>query len=442
MDTIILIPGILGSKLNLNGNEIWPLTLPEIIFGYDHNRIAQILDPAATASGIIDQVACFPIYKQLDDDLDIIAKATGATKKVFFYDWRKDIRTHTARLLAAQIADCVKNGSKSITLVAHSMGGLVARLLLEGGYAKESWFSSIKVFVAICSPHHGAPQALSEALGLEGSSGIVPADMPILTSNPNYPAAYQNFPAPNYYRLREQPGNKRQDVYNDTVATHFHLDPANTAAAKSSFSALDLTKRPTHVHYSFIAGSHHPTLEQINVTGKAYSFSSDTSGDGTVPLWSAAPGPIVAFATPGDHVGIFQSYPFRSHLYEILTGSKLMAPHLSDEAVVSISIDRHVYAPNEAMSVLIIPDTPTHELNGTLLLSRTSDSKGGSAVRYGVGQAVNYHGPVISHFSSTLKAPSDVGGYRLTFQGSHVTTDVTAAGFVASNGGGRRFSRP
>ena len=119
-----------------------------------------------------------------------------------------------------------------------------------------------------------------------------------------------------------------------------------------------------------------------------------------------------------------------------------MAPHLSNQAVISISINKHVYAPNEAMSVLMIPDTPTHELKGTLLLSRTSESTGASAVRYGVGQAVNYHGPVISHFSSILKAPGDVGGYRLIFEGSHVTTDVTAAGFVVSKGGGRRFSKP
>ena len=442
MDTIILIPGILGSKLDLNGNEIWPLTLAEIIFGYDHSRIDQILDPAATASGIIDEVACFPIYKRLNEDLDIIAKAMGARKKVFYYDWRQDIRTYTAPLLAAQIDDCVKKGSKSITLVAHSMGGLVARLLLEGNYAKEPWFSSVQAFVAICSPHHGAPQALSEALGLEGSSGIVPEDMPILTSDPRYPAAYQNFPAPHYYRLRKQPGNKRLDVYDDTIAEMFQLNTDNTAAAKSSFLALDLTKRPTHVHYSFIAGKLHPTLEQINVTGNTYSFKSDNAGDGTVPLWSAAPGPIVAFATPGDHVGIFQAYPFRNHLYEVLTGSTLMAPHLSDQAVVSISINKHVYAPNETMSVLIIPDTPTRDLKGTLVLSRANDPTGASAVRYGVGQTVSYHGPAISHLTSIVTAPGDVGGYRLMFEGSHLTTDGTAAGFVVSNAGGRRTSRP
>jgi hypothetical protein len=39
MDTIIFVPGILGSKLALNGHEIWPLTLPEIIFGYPHHAL-------------------------------------------------------------------------------------------------------------------------------------------------------------------------------------------------------------------------------------------------------------------------------------------------------------------------------------------------------------------------------------------------------------------
>jgi hypothetical protein len=55
MDTIILVPGIEGSTLALNGNEIWPLTLPEIIFGYPPSRIDQLLDPAAVATGIINE---------------------------------------------------------------------------------------------------------------------------------------------------------------------------------------------------------------------------------------------------------------------------------------------------------------------------------------------------------------------------------------------------
>jgi hypothetical protein len=443
MDNIIFVPGIEGSTLTLNGIEIWPLTLSEIIFGYPPSRIDQLLDPAAVATGIVKNVACIPIYQTLDDDLGIIANWAGATKIQFYYDWRKDILTYTAPLLASVIEERVKKGGRSITLVAHSMGGLVARLVLEDPkYNTQPWFASIKALIAICTPHHGAPQAICEALGLQGSSGLHPSDMPRLTSDNRYPAPYQNLPAPHYYRLREQPGNRRLDLYDKTIDARFGLNTEDTAAANNSFSRLNLNNRPAAVHYSFIAGSQQQTTEQINVTKNIFSIVTDQMGDGTVPLWSAAPGPVAAFVTPSDHVGILKTYPFRKHLYELFTGLKMMAAHFTSNPVVSISVSKHVYAPNETMSVVIVPDTPTHELNGTLRLSRSTDDAGEVVVRYGAGQGVSYHGPVTAHLTVTLPAPGDLGGYRLTFEGSHTTTDQTGAGFAVSSSGGVQSSRP
>ena len=253
---------------------------------------------------------------------------------------------------------------------------------------------------------------------------------------------YQNLPSPHYYRLREQPGNRRLDLYDNNIAARFGLNAKNTAAANNSFSLLNLNNRPVGVHYSFIAGSQQQTAEQINVTNNLFSIVTDQMGDGTVPLWSAAPGPIVAFVTSGDHVGVLKTYPFRRHLYEIVTGSRLMAAHFTSNPVVSISVSKHIYAPGETMSVVIVPDTPTHELTGTLQFSRSIDDAGKVVVRYGVGHAVSYHGPVIGHLTVTMQAPDDLGGYRLKFEGSHTTPDQTGAGFAVSNSGGMRSSRP
>jgi hypothetical protein len=315
-------------------------------------------------------------------------------------------------------------------------------VLEDPKYNRQPWFASIKALITICTPHHGAPQAICEALGLQGSSGLHPSDMPRLTSDNRYPAACQNLPAPYYYRLREQPGNRRLDLYDHTVDARFGINAENIAAANNSFLLLNFNNRQAAVHYSFIAGSQHKTAEQINVTNNLFSIVTDQLGDGTVPLWSAAPGPIVAFVTPGDHVGILQTYPFRKHLYEIFTGSRMMAAHFTSNPVVSISVNKHVYAPGETMSVVIVPDTPTHELTGTLRFSRSTDDAGKVIVRYGVGHAVSYLGPVIGHLTITMPAPGDLGGYRLTFEGSHTTTDRTGAGFAVSNSGGMRSSRP
>jgi len=436
MDAIIFIPGILGSRLSLNEEEVWPPTPVEAWSGY--HRIPQLMDPGVIATGIIDNVLCFQFYKPIDDDLAAIAAATGAVKVDFFYDWRKDIKLYAAPMLAQKLQQVAASGAQSITLVAHSMGGLVARLLLEGGdYANEAWFAKIKRFVGICNPHHGAPQALAEAMGLAGTSGIAADDMPTLTSDPRYPAAYQNLPAPNYNRLRKQPGNIPLNIYKSSVANAFSLSSANLAAAKSSFAAIDLNKRPATVEYSLIAGSQQSTLEQINVVGSTFPFVTDTAGDGTVPLWSAAPGAIGAFVTPGDHIGILKTGPFRTHLFQILTAGQVMAQRFATTPVVAISLNKVVYAPGEMMSVLIVPDSPTHEIKGTLQFAKAADAGGRAFAQHGPEHPIQYLGaPVKNLAPMQIPAPTEPGAYRLSFEGDHKSTEVSSAVFVVSLSGG------
>ncbi|MGC1577865.1 MAG: hypothetical protein WA813_17405 [Beijerinckiaceae bacterium] len=442
MNTIVFLPGILGSSLSLNGDEVWPPTPTEAVFGY--HRIPQLMDPGVVATGVIQNVVCYEVYKPICDDLTYIASHTPwATRTDFFYDWRKDIKTVTAPLLAQTLQNLVAGGAQSIALVCHSMGGLVARLVLENDqYKAMPWMSAVKQFLGICNPHHGAPQALAEALGLVGTSGIDASDMPTLTSNSSYPAAYQNLPAPHYNRLRKQPGNVPLNVYDNTVASQFGLNPQNTSAAMAAFSAMDMSKKPATVEYHLFAGNAQTTLEQINVTGSVFSMADDAAGDGTVPLWSAAPGPIPAFVTAGDHLGVMKTGPFRNQLYKILTGEQLMARSFAARPVVTISLNKLVYAPGEQMTVLIIPDTRAHELTGKLQITRATDAKATAFAQHGAEFSVHYAGAPVPHLAPMhIRAPQEIGAYRLTFDGNHATTDVTSAAFVVSRTGGFRSSR-
>src|SRR5215471_17224398 len=160
METMILVPGPQGSRLTLNGEEIWPPTVEEMIFGY--NRMDELLaDPKnVEATEIVDTIACFGVYQQLREDLKTIAKKSKGTKnKVDFpYDWRTNI-LDIATTLASKIEDCLKHGSDSITLVCHSGGNLVARALLEGSDYKEEL--NITKYVGICGPHFGVPRILT-----------------------------------------------------------------------------------------------------------------------------------------------------------------------------------------------------------------------------------------------------------------------------------------
>ena len=86
--------------------------------------------------------------------------------------------------------------------------------------------------------------------------------------------------------------------------------------------------------------------------------------------------PMPAFVTAGDHLNVMKTGRFRNHLYGILTGRQMMAKSLEARPVVTISLNKLVYAPGEQMTVLIIPDTATYEITGKLRITRAVDSKG------------------------------------------------------------------
>jgi phospholipase A1 len=223
METMILVPGPQGSRLTLNGEEIWPPTVEEMIVGY--HRMKKLLDQNVKVSTIVDTIGCFGVYEQLQDDLQTIADQSNGTKSRldFPYDWRIDL-LQTAKTLASVIEDCVKKPSDSITLVCHSGGNLVARALLEGGNYK---IGDITKYVGICGPHFGVPRILEYALGRKGSMGISPSDMYTGAKDPNFPSCYQFLPFDGYGVLWDFQQTPPAEVNFYTTATNPPLSSAN-----------------------------------------------------------------------------------------------------------------------------------------------------------------------------------------------------------------------
>jgi lecithin:cholesterol acyltransferase len=443
MEAIILVHGIKGAVLSLGSEIVWPPTIQEAIFGY--GRIDKLLDPACAPSGIIDSVGCFPVYQGLNDDLSTICNEIGAQKEVFVYDWRLDIYNKTADALVHNIEQLANSGATAITLVCHSMGGLIGRLLLESGtYSNKPWFPKIKRFIGICSPNLGAPIALSQCLGLESSEGVSGSDLKRFAADPRYPSGYQLLPAPLHNALYDDVGKQWLDIYDHGVDAAIGLNAQNVDLAKTTFGYLDLGKRPANVDYVLISGSGHSTEQIIELEGPNPSqVIPDDAGDGTVPLWSADSSRVSHYVKPGDHIGILNTYPFRQTLYSLLAGRIMMSMRfLAAQPTVTVSINKRTFAPNEQISVILVPDTEAREISGTLKLSRAADPDGHSLVEFGTGQAVAYRGPPISRLRLTLTAPSQPGAYRLAFEGTHATDDGTAAHFVVSRMAGAQGRPP
>ncbi|MES2101642.1 MAG: CHAT domain-containing protein [Pseudomonadota bacterium] len=116
---VIVLPGILGSNLKLDGKRIW------LGFRFVNGLKKLAWDPATAARVEPDG----PIGLSYDDLIERLADTHEVIP--FAYDWRRPIEDE-ARRLAVEIDARLAERSASqqpVRILAHSMGGLVARTL-------------------------------------------------------------------------------------------------------------------------------------------------------------------------------------------------------------------------------------------------------------------------------------------------------------------------
>ncbi len=156
---VVVIPGFGGSMLWRGSEQIWPA--PRMILS--HPELLDIDEPLE-ARGLVDEVVIIPnLIKQdqysalttyLKEDL---AYEAGRDLVEFAYDFRQDNRV-SARALGAAIEEW--NPLEPITIVAHSMGCLVARYYVEclgGGRL-------VNRVIYLGAPHGGTPYAFASLL--------------------------------------------------------------------------------------------------------------------------------------------------------------------------------------------------------------------------------------------------------------------------------------
>ena len=187
---VIYIPGIMGSPMydDLNNDDIledfekaW-IGLQYFSMRLDENgidplysqyniKVAPIRND--TANTLRDELEEEPLdlfkgffdnmeangYILDDNDNDF---SEGENLFCFTYDWRKD-NTYNAALLSEFIDSVISwTGKDKVNLVAHSMGGIVAKTFIKL-FDK----SRIEKLVFIGTPHLGAPEVLVGGLGDE-----------------------------------------------------------------------------------------------------------------------------------------------------------------------------------------------------------------------------------------------------------------------------------
>ena len=221
---VILIPGLFGSKLRdrITGEEVWPGHAGRVLFSNFHD-LALDFDPRTLAvrqdrlvaydlaDSVLGRDFYGPILRTLVEFGGYVRAEPGTAARpgqrrlyLFAYDWRQDNVEHARGLevLIDQIRADYRDPTLRVDIVAHSMGGLIARYylrygtrdVLDGMPSLISLYGAQRVrkLVLLGTPNFGAVSAVhgyleGQRIGLRNMPPEVLATMP---------SGYQLFPHP------------------------------------------------------------------------------------------------------------------------------------------------------------------------------------------------------------------------------------------------------
>ncbi len=224
----------------------------------------------------------------------------------FPYDWRDDI-VQSAETLRSFIHERV--GSKRVHIVAHSMGGLVARVALH----TEPTLLSGGRLVMLGTPNHGsviALLALTSQLGATTFFQLLASLTPRVNAMEvarTLPGFYELLPCPfqdpSFQKLFETPPDG--------------LNPDFVRRAKEFHHMLDGLQTPAGTFY--IGGSNLPTAD---------GAALPANGDGVVSHHRGLLPNTTTFLVPGDHATLPANILVRNALTPLLhTGAAaILAP--------------------------------------------------------------------------------------------------------------------
>ncbi len=317
-DVVVLLPGITGSVLQRNGKVTWGFsgaTLAGSLFtrGRSLNRALALredppeeddLGDGVEATELIPDLHLLPGFWKIDGYTRVAQTlqarfqlTEGENFFTFPYDWRRDNRV-AARKLARDSHGWLKrwresgNPDAKLVLIAHSMGGLVARYFLE---VLEGW-KDTRALVSFGTPYRGSLNALDTlANGMrKGPMGLL--DLSELART--FTSIYQLLPIYKCYdrgngdlvRVGETEGIPNVDPKRAASALAFHREieeAVNTHRTRDDYLRDGYRTFP-------VVGIGQPTHQSARSgEGGVQLFShlegTDRRGDGTVPRVSAVP---------------------------------------------------------------------------------------------------------------------------------------------------------
>jgi pimeloyl-ACP methyl ester carboxylesterase len=400
-DVLILVPGILGSVLCKDGRDMWApsgkAVLAGLLGGGDSLRELVLSgnpvddDPGdgVTADRLIPDVHLLPGlwkidgYSKIRDTLErVFAIRKGENYFEFPYDWRLDNRV-AARQLQRDSHDWLKawrqysgNSGAKLILVAHSMGGLVARYFLE---LLDGWRNT-RALVTFGTPFRGSLNALHTlANGVsKGPFGF----LNLSTFVRSLTSVYQLLPIYQSYdpgggqlvRIGETDGIPNVDARRAIDALAFHreiMDQVDQHRKQSDYMNNGYRTFP-------IVGIEQPTFQSARRAGDTIELlrtygGKDQRGDGTVPRVSASPHEMSddprEMYSATRHASLQNAHAVQTHLTGLILNlyvdlGEYRAP-VPTLAKLGLDMD-DIYWTDELVTTRVQPDREGLELIATI----------------------------------------------------------------------------
>jgi len=427
----VLIPGIMGSELKLNNKLIWPGPVASLWFPY--KLMNELLSPDLVATDVIRTYSITTQYQAIIDDLGTLGfhEAVGSLI-VFPYDWRKANEVSALVLadrLDKSLAESAAPDDLEFTLLAHSMGGLIARYYLESGkFDARPAFKKVTGLITLGTPHRGAPLALHRILGQEKAVWLSADQIRQAANDPRYLSAYQLLPPPDEpFAWNESPaaGYGAVDLYDEAKAVTRGLSAVGLRSAREFHAALDHRKRPAHVRYFCYSGTRQttPTVSIVRepLTGfETHKHERDDGGDGMVPFWSSVLPGVQGISVGGEHSVIYKDKELRRTLAALLGKPGALgriALGTDSNRDVEVSVRDKVVEPSCDVHLVLTPTSSGQSLDGELRIERAMNQDTPQTAYLGVGQPLplRYTGPAAASFGLVASAPKEPGAYRFAF---------------------------
>jgi pimeloyl-ACP methyl ester carboxylesterase len=395
---LIFIPGIGGSELKIKTATNWsqhdghggtynhiytesenPIWLNAVQAGLPGNDdffdILRLKSDGKTNEADIDLTGNLVdfAYKPTIDFFTSNAYKLNQDLFIFPYDWRKDI-ADTKELLDQKIATIKQQtGTQKVDILAHSMGGLVARNYISD----PTKATNIRKLITLGTPHLGSVKFLKalhygdcltafEQIKNLYCLGIPSSEVKDILQN--MPGAYALAPSKKYYTFyngsdanHPLPFKDVRDLDNNGITGDLNYDQTKTLLTNlghntllfnpaEDFHTIDNSlSNANGVDITIIVGSGINTLGQIiekykfNFAGLKISEKDEIkiNGDDTVPLLSASldnssPNSLNGFAkvyySKQTHNGLAENGPALNLARNILFGDPILPSGISEQS--------------------------------------------------------------------------------------------------------------